>query len=246
MALTLRNLHQRGYSADDIALARQQQEASRRAGGAPRSLREILAGEPARSRPVAPSEDLTTRQLRRRGRYGQAALLADQEALNEKDPSRATRAREAAFTLKELATRPAHLEFDLFRGNVMTADQYHDAIRTRLMATDATPAERLSALAVLQEIKRWLGWQTFECTKNAADLCDLLLIDKGDMARILVLLEQIGAITRTKRGRTKIITVTPEGVFRGDLNQHADVMDRYKAEVVHLRSRNGDKPSTST
>lgn len=222
---------------EDIALAQQQQEASRRAGGVPRSLREILAGEPARPRPAAPPEDLTTRQLRRRGRYGQAALLADQEALNEKDPSRATKAREAAAALKELATRPAHLEFDLFRGNVMTADQYHDAIRTRLMATDATQAERLSALAVLQEIKRWLGWQTFECTKTAADLGDLLGVEKANMARILALLEQIGAITRTKHGRTKTITVTPEGAFRGDLNQHAEVMDRYKAEVVQLRPR---------
>jgi len=132
MSLTLRKLRQKGYSTEDITLAQQQQEASRRAGAVARSLREILAGEQARPRIVAAPEDLTSRQLRRRGRYGQAALLADQEALNEKDPSRAIKAREASATLKELATRPPHLEFDLFRGNMMTADQYHDVIRTRL------------------------------------------------------------------------------------------------------------------
>lgn len=232
MALTLQKLRQKGYSDEDIRLAQRQQEASHRAGAVVRSLREILAGEQARPRVLAAPEDLTNRQLRRRGRYGQAALLADQEALNEKDPSRAVKAREASATLKELAVRPPYLEFDLFRGNVMTADQYHDAIRTRLMSTSATQAERLSALAVLQEIKRWLGWQTFTCTKTAADLSNLLKVEKANMARILALLEQIGAITRTKQGRTKVITVTPEGAFRGDLNQHIDLVDRYKSEVL--------------
>ncbi len=235
MSLTLRKLRQKGYSTEDITLAQQQQEASRRAGAVARSLREILAGEQARPRIVAAPEDLTSRQLRRRGRYGQAALLADQEALNEKDPSRAIKAREASATLKELATRPPHLEFDLFRGNVMTADQYHDVIRTRLMATDATPAERAIALAVLQEIKRWLGWQTFICTKNAAELGELLGFNKVTISDTLSLLEKIGAMTRAKQGRVKIITVTPEGAFRGDLNQHAELMDQYKSEVIPLR-----------
>lgn len=40
---------------------------------------------------------------------------------------------------------------------------------------------------------------------------------------------------RVKRGRTKIITVTPEGAFRGDVNRHAAAVNRYKGEVVPLR-----------
>ena len=234
MGKTLRDLRRRGYSEADLALARQQQEASRRAGAPSRSLHEILAGDAPRARPDAVPEDLTTRQLRRRGRYGQAALLADQQALAETDELRAIQAREAALTLKKLARQPSCIEFDIFRGNVMTSDQYHDAIRARLMATTATPAERLSALAVLQEIKRWMGWQVFTCTKTAAELGGLLGIDKGDMARTLALLEQIGAISRVKRGRTKVITVTPEGAFRGRIDNHAEVVELYKAEVMLL------------
>ena len=246
MALTLWKLRQRGYSAEDITLAKQQQEASRRAGGELRSLHEILSGRPARPRPTSAPEDLTTRQLRRRGRYGQAALLADQEALNEKDLSRANMAREAAATLKDLAIRPTHLEYNIFRGNVMTGDQYHDAIRNRLMATTATPSERATALAVLQEIKRWLAWQSAICTKSAADLSFLLGFNKVTVSDTLNLLEGIGAIARVKQGRTKVITVTPEGVFRGDLNHHAEVMDRYKAEVVPLcRPSRSNEPPTA-
>ena len=116
----------------------------------------------------------------------------------------------------------------------MTSDQYHDAIRARLMATTASLAERAIALAVLQEIKRWMGWQVFTCTKTAAELGELLGIDKGNMARTLALLEQIGAISRVKRGRTKVITVTPEGAFRGKIDSHAELVELYKAEVVLL------------
>ena len=116
----------------------------------------------------------------------------------------------------------------------MSADQYHDAIRDRLMQAKATTAERCTALAVLQEIKRHLGWQSFTCEKTAAELGDLLGIKAPNMATTLALLEEIGAIVRVKRGRTKTITVTPDGAFRGDVNKHAEVMDRYKAEVLQF------------
>ena len=87
---------------------------------------------------------------------------------------------------------------------------------------------------VLSEIKRWLGWQDFTCQKSAADLCDLLEIKPPHMATALALLEKVGAITRMKRGRSKIIAVSPEGAFRGQLDQHNAVMERYKAQVVPL------------
>jgi hypothetical protein len=38
-----------------------------------------------------------------------------------------------------------------------------------------------------------------------------------------------------KRGRTKIITVTPEGAYRDDITRHTEAVDRYRAEIVPLR-----------
>ena len=52
------------------------------------------------------------------------------------------------------------------------------------------------------------------------------------MADTLKLLEEVGAIKRVKRGRTKIITVTPEGAFRGNVNNHAKAVERYKLDVI--------------
>ncbi|SIR56308.1 MULTISPECIES: helix-turn-helix domain-containing protein [Acidiphilium] len=236
MAVSVAELRRRGYSDDDIRLAQTVQDANRRAGAPSRTLAEVLAGQPARPRSSAPIEDLTARQLRRRGSYGQAALLADQAALVEKDPDRAEKARYHASGLKALAERPVQLEFDFFGGgNVSLGHQYIDAVQARLMATKATPAERGLALGTLLLITRHLSWQDYTCTKTAADLAEMQGLDKGNMARIIALLENVGAISRVKRGRTKIITVTPEGAFRGDVNRHAETVNRYKGEVVQLR-----------
>ena len=56
--------------------------------------------------------------------------------------------------------------------------------------------------------------------------------DKAQMACALDLLEQVGAIQRVKRGRSKLITVTPEGAFRGNINNHAQAVERYKLDVI--------------
>lgn len=236
MAVSTVELRRRGYTTDDIALAKLQQEASRRAGGGIRSLGEVLTGEPARPRSTATPNDLTARQLRRRGRYGQAALLADQAALQEADPERAIQARYHAVGLKALARKSDQIEFDLLGGgNVSLGNQYIDAVQARLMATKTTPAERDAALATLLLVVRHLIWQTYTCEKTAAELAEMRGVQKSHMAETLVLLESIGALGRVKRGRTKIITVTPEGAFRGKIDNHAAVVDRYKAEVVQLR-----------
>lgn len=236
MAVSTAELRRRGYSADDLTLARLQQEAVRRAGGEMRSLGEILTGKPARPRSAATPDDLTARQLRRRGRYGQAALLADQAALQEADPERAVQARYHAVGLKALARKSNQIEFDLLGGgNVSLGNQYIDAVQARLMATKATPAERDAALATLLLVVRHLIWQTYTCEKTAAELAEMRGVQKSHMAETLVLLESIGALGRVKRGRTKVITVTPEGAFRGRIDNHAAVVDRYKAEVVQLR-----------
>jgi predicted MarR family transcription regulator len=206
-------------------------------------MTEVLAGKPARPRPDAAPADLTARQLRVRGRYAQAALLTDQEALTEHCAIRTSEAREISSRLKALARRPVQMEFDFFMANVSTGHQYHDAIRDRLLAAKVTQAERFAARTVLHEIVRWLGWQTYACEKTAAELAELLDMDAGDMTRTLQLLESVGAIERVKRGRTKTITVTPEGAYRGDINRHPEAVDRYKAEVVPLRQAKAKPPA---
>lgn len=234
MVVSTAELRRRGYSTEDIELARTVQDASRRAGAPARSLGEILDGQPPRPRPRAAVADLTARQLRRRGGYGQAALLLDQAALAETDPEKAERARFIAHQAKGLG-RAKQLEFDLYGGgNVSLSHQYLDAVQARLMKTSATPAERDAALATLLLITRHLEWQGYACTKVAADLAEMRGVKKQNIAETLALLERVGAIIRVKRGRTKVITVTPEGAFRGSIDDHPAAVARYSAEVVKL------------
>jgi hypothetical protein len=243
MAASNRELRRRGYLQDAIDLAHVQREAEARASSHPRSLTEILNGQQARPRTDAAPEDLTVRQLRRRGRYGQAALLADQEAGIEQDMVRAARAREASTILKDLAKQPGIIEYDFFKGNVSMAFEFHDAVRERLNASGATPAERGMASLVLMEIFRWLSFGPVDahvCKKTAAELAILLGIKRSNIARTLKLLEEVSAITRVQRGRTKIITVTPEGAYRGDIKRHAEAVDQYRAEVLPLRRKPDD------
>ena len=166
-----------------------------------------------------PPTSLTDRAMRKRGTYDQAALLLDQQALQESSPERAMKARAAAKAAKELSAAQ-QLEFDFFGGgNVSIAFQYQDAVTERLRNSGQTLAKQHQALAVLWQITRHLGWQTYECTKTAADLCEITGITPNHMSPILDLLERVGAIHRVKRGRVKIITVTPEGAFRRQCEQ---------------------------
>jgi len=235
MAESIAKLKRQGYSNELIRTAQLTREANIKAGAPARTLAEVLAGQPARPRSTAAPEDLTPRQLRRHGSYGQAAVLAEMAALTEKDPDRAEKARYHASGLKALAHKPDQLEFDYFRGgNMSIGHQFIDTIQDRLLETKATPAERHAAIATLMFIIRHLGWQDYTCTKIAAELADRLGVKPQDMKDSLALLESVRAIKRVKRGRTKVITVTPEGAFRGDVNRHAEVVNRYKAEVVQL------------
>ncbi len=231
--ISLHELRRLGITSEDIDMARTTQEAQRRNGSPVQSIA-VLVGA-VQSRQVHnpnPPVDLTDRALRRRGAYDQAALLLDQQALRESSPERAAKAREAALAAKELSVSN-QIEFDFFGGgNVSIAFQYQDAVTERLFAAAKTPAQAFHAQAVLWQITRNLGWQSYECTKTAAELCEVMRTDKGDMARALDLLEQVGAIQRVKRGRVKIITVTPEGAFRGNINKHAEAVERYKLDVI--------------
>ena len=229
MALSVKEFKRRGVSDDDLRTAHIVQDAQRRTGSPVQSIGQILSGK----NPVATEpSSLTERQLRKRGRYGAAALLTDQEALTESDGERALKARHASAILKELANKPQQLEFDFFKGNRMIADEFHDAVRDRLSALNLTVAKRGTAVMVLAEICRHLPWEGHECSKTAADLSTILKMTRHDMSDILFTLEQIGAIHRVPRGRTKVITVTPEGAFRGRVDQHAATVDSYKKTLA--------------
>lgn len=231
--IPIHELRRMGVSDEDLELARATQEAQRRTGAPVQSISVIVgAVGPRRRHDPSPPVSLTDRALRRRGTYDQAALLLDQQALQESSPERAERAREAAKVAKELGAA-AQIEFDFFGGgNVSLAFQYQDAVTARLHEKAATGAKRNEALAVLWHIIRNLSWQSYECTKTAADLSQIMDMLPSHMAETLKLLEDVGAIRRVKRGRTKIITVTPEGAFRGNVNTHGQAVERYKLDVI--------------
>ena len=225
-------LRRMGVSAEDIEAAKITQLAQRRTGSPVQSIGVIVGAVEQRPRTnLNPPTDLTARAMRKRGTYDQAALLLDQQALQESSPERAEKAREAAKAAKELSAAQ-HVEFDFFGGNVSIAFQYQDAVTERLRNSGQSLAKQHQALAVLWQITRYLGWQNYECTKTAADLCEISQIKPSHMADTLKLLEEVGAIQRVKRGRTKIITVTPEGAFRGNVHNHAQAVERYKLDVI--------------
>ena len=229
----IHELRRLGITSEDIDMARATQEAQRRNGSPVQSIAVLVGAVQPRQRPDPnPPVDLTDRALRRRGAYDQAALLLDQQALRESSPERAARAREAALAAKELSASN-QLEFDFFGGgNVSIAFQYQDAVTERLFDAAPTTTKAKEALSILWTICRHLSWQSYECTKTATELCELTRTDKAHMARALDLLEEVGAIRRVKRWRVKIITVTPEGAFRGNVNKHAEAVERYKLDVI--------------
>ena len=239
---TIHELRRSGVSQEDIELAKATQEAQRRTGGPVQSIAVLVgAAQPRPRHNPNPPASLTERALRRRGAYDQAALLADQQALQESSPERALKARQAATTLKELSASN-QIEFDFFGGgNVSIAFQYQDAVTERLFEAAPTPTKAKEAGMILWSICRHLSWQSYECSKTAADLCEITRTDKAQMARALDLLEQVGAIRRVKRGRTKIITVTPEGAFRGNVNTHGQAVERYRLDVIEGGKTDSEK-----
>lgn len=234
--LSKHELRRLGITPEDLDLARATQDAQRRTGSPVQSIGALVGATQARpsrsiAAPASPTS-LTDRALRRRGTYDQAALLLDQQALQESSPERAEKARVAAQAAKELSA--AHqLAFDFFGGgNVTTAFQYQDAVTARLRASGETLAKQHQAMAVLWQITRFLGWQSHECTKNSTELCELTGITSNNMPPVLALLERVGAIQRVRRGRTKVITVTPEGAFRGNIHEHGKAVERYRLDVI--------------
>jgi DNA-binding transcriptional ArsR family regulator len=240
---SVRDLHLKGVSSEDIAAAKVHQERQRAVGAPVLSIAAIVGAvtRPPAGSPGARTIDFTKRALRRLGGYDQAALLLDQQAMIESSPERAAQARAAASVAKELSAAQ-QIEFDfLGGGNVSIAFQYQDAVTERLFTAAKTAAQAKEALSILWTICRHLGWQSYECTKTAADLCEITRTDKAHLSRALDLLEQVGAIHRVKRGRVKIIAVTPEGAFRGNVNNHAKAVERYKLEVIDGGKATGEQ-----
>lgn len=240
MALSRKELFRRGYKEQDIELASKVSSHEHRIGfapdgGPPGSVGQILGKHGTRRRKTDPV-DLTPRQLRKHGRLGAAALLADQEALTEPDVVRQLEIRMTANKLKELAKKPEKLEFDFFKGNWSVAEEYHDTIRDRIHALPLTPAKRAMAIMVMAEIIRWLPWEGSACTKTAAEIQDLLKIRQADVSHAIKTLEEVGAVHRVTKGRTKLIYVNPEGAYRGNVHNHLEAVERYKAEVFDLHT----------
>jgi hypothetical protein len=234
MAVSVKELHRRGYSEEDIALARITQDGQRRTGSHVQSLPTILSGkEPARQ--ISP-EQLTARQLQKRGRIGGAALLLDQEALAEPDIIRKTELRQLSAKAKKLAEIPRQLEFNFFNGNWSVSNEYWDTIRQRLHDRPLlTPSRRNNALAVLGEVIRHVGWKTSLSTVTGAEIARHLRMQPADVSRALALLEDVGGIYRVE-GRSKkekAIHLNPEAVYRGPLTagEHCNAVEKFATVV---------------
>lgn len=229
--MPIHELRKMGVSQEDIEMAQETQRAQRRNGSPVLSIGVLCGVQDRRSKSTTPT-NINTKALRKGGVYDQAALLLNQQALNERDPERAILARNAAAAAKELS-QSHQLEFNFFGGNVSLAYQYQDAINERLRSSGRTLSQQQRAKSVLWDIVRHLGWQNYECQKSAADLCEITQIKPPHMADTLKLLEEVGAIKRVKIGRTKKITVTPEGAYRGEIVNHAQTVERYKLGVIN-------------
>ena len=102
--IPIQELRRMGVSQEDIEIAKQTQAAQRRNGSPVQSIGVIVGAVQQRARHNPnPPVNLADRAMRKRGTYDQAALLADQAALQERSPERAMLARQASKTLKELS-----------------------------------------------------------------------------------------------------------------------------------------------
>ena len=101
--IPIHELRRMGVSREDIEAAQITQEAQRRTGAPVQSIGVIVgAAKPRTRHNPNPPVSLTDRALRKRGTYDQAAMLLDQQALQESSPERAVIARQAAKLAKAM------------------------------------------------------------------------------------------------------------------------------------------------
>jgi hypothetical protein len=114
-------------------------------------------------------------------------------------------------------------------------DPYLDIIVARLRATNTTIAERTIALAVLQQVRRWLDCETLICTKTGTEIAREIGVHLGNLPPVMALLEQVGAIRREKLGRDKIIALPPESILRhGPMTNRAVSSGRFQPTLVPI------------
>jgi hypothetical protein len=200
-------------------------------------MSDVMSGRGARPPAEAALTDFIRRKLRGRDRCGQIEFLATQQALVEPDLGKAATLRAIGATAGSLSRKPQQLEFDFFgagekAGNFSFGRQFLDTINGRLITAARTTCQQSEARSVLLWIGRWIGYERHVCEKTEAELAKELDMGRGHLARVLGLLEKIGAITRVTRRGKKVIAVTPEGIYRGDVTRHATAVERYQAEIA--------------
>lgn len=99
--------------------------------------------------------------------------------------------------------------------------EYWDEIQRRLVATEVSPVQQAIAQAVIAQMIRHLEFGSSRVRLTAAELSDITRMRAPQLSRILAMLEQIGAIWRVQRGRTKELHLNPEGAFRGGPGTHS-------------------------
>jgi hypothetical protein len=231
----IRRLKQQGVADDDLQLAMATQESQRRLGSGAQSLEDILAGRAA-PKPRRSGVDvvpLSDRQMRRRGLPGQAALVAFQAAEHSDDPEQKRQCLKAAEILRAATRGPVQLEFNFFKENWSVSSEYLDAVMTRLQGK---PHE-LEAWKVLVGLMRFVDKHDPECKFGTQEkLAGYVGMRRQHVTRALSLLEAVGAIRRVKEGRGTRVYINPEGIYRGDMNKHAETVAKF-AKVVELHPR---------
>lgn len=228
-------LRRLGVPEADLKTAEEMRRRQKNLGAPVLSLSEICGVTVPRRGTGANAGDpkeFRNRQLRGKNAGQQAALLSRVAALSVEGVSKQLRVRQIATELDELFEKPTHQEFDFMRGNVSLAHQYQDIIEDRLLKSDASAAQQSMALSILWTLTRFLAWQSYEVSITAAELAERKHLDKALVSRSLKLLESIGAISQVKRGRRKVIMITPEGVYRGSIDHHTETATKFRFEVI--------------
>jgi len=226
-------LKRAGVDAETLGLAIVYQDAQKRCGVGMQSIADICAGKPPpqkrkRGADVVPLSD---RQLRRRGLAGQAALILHTAAEQEQNPETAAELRRLADETR-VVSQPVQLEFNFWRGNFSVSDHYLDAVMQRLKTSEISRG--LEAKNVLMGLMRFVGKLDPEVKIDSQDqLAEYCGMQRANVTRALAVLEQVGAIKRVKSGRRTRIYITPEGVFRGAMDKHAETVAAY-ANVVKM------------
>lgn len=232
------------YGSERVRMAEIQHEAERRSLGRPgRAVWEILEGRPQRGQNPhktglnlhaaghqrAPSKgvDVLTAMLNGNGIKGASALV--RAAAPNLDPVQRAEARKIAAGLDRLADGIVQLEFDLWRGgSVNLGHEYWDEIQRRLIVAGISPVQQAIAQAVVAQMIRRLEFGKSRVNVTASELCTIMRMEAANISRTLRLLEDVGAIWREPRGRTKEIHINPEGAFRGGPGQHQAAVHEFK------------------